>query len=198
MNGATCTDRAMNVVPICACVTGYTGLKCQTDINECASAPCKNAGVCQDLVNTFKCQCVAGYVGTVCQTNFNECASNPCQNGGTCIDAVNSFQCMCRPGYSGVQCETDISECGSSPCQNGGTCSEPAVNMFFCNCAPGMYRALRCAVCHLSLLVISFACLLFRGGGCLEHQDFPVCGVNSISMNVSALRVRMVQRAKIY
>lgn len=35
----------------CDCQTGFSGLLCVEDINECASNPCSNAGICQDLVN---------------------------------------------------------------------------------------------------------------------------------------------------
>ena len=39
---------------------GYTGVNCETNIDECASQPCVNGGVCQDLINKFKCSCPAG------------------------------------------------------------------------------------------------------------------------------------------
>ena len=40
-----------------------------TDIDECASAPCQNGGVCNDPVNSFQCVCTLGYSGIVCQNN---------------------------------------------------------------------------------------------------------------------------------
>jgi hypothetical protein len=40
-----------------------------TDINECSSAPCKNGGICKDLVNGYECACVAGYDGTTCDNS---------------------------------------------------------------------------------------------------------------------------------
>jgi hypothetical protein len=68
---------------------------CQTDINECSSNPCSNAGVCTDVVNGFTCRCTGGWSGLTCQVNINECASNPCRNGATCTDALNHFTCHC-------------------------------------------------------------------------------------------------------
>ncbi|MFN7843136.1 MAG: asparagine synthase (glutamine-hydrolyzing), partial [Pirellula sp.] len=37
----------------CVCPVGFSGLLCQTNINECASTPCMNGGVCVDAVNAF-------------------------------------------------------------------------------------------------------------------------------------------------
>ena len=39
------------------------------DIDECASNPCDNAGVCQDNVNGYDCNCAAGYTGVNCETS---------------------------------------------------------------------------------------------------------------------------------
>jgi len=76
------------------------------DIDECSSAPCQNAGTCNDQVDSYTCSCAAGYVGTHCETDVDECSSAPCQNGATCNDQVNSYTCSCAAGYVGVHCET--------------------------------------------------------------------------------------------
>ncbi len=34
----------------CTCVAGYSGLNCQSDINECASNPCVNGGSCTNAM----------------------------------------------------------------------------------------------------------------------------------------------------
>lgn len=37
------------------------------DINECASAPCLNGGVCLDGINQYTCDCGAGWNGINCE-----------------------------------------------------------------------------------------------------------------------------------
>ena len=40
-----------------------------TDINECASSPCKNGGSYTDGINSYSCKCVAGWQGQQCETS---------------------------------------------------------------------------------------------------------------------------------
>ena len=54
----------------CSCVIGFTGLHCETNIDDCASEPCAE-GVCVDGINKFTCNCSgssgSGFFGTRCQ-----------------------------------------------------------------------------------------------------------------------------------
>ena len=36
------------------------------DIDDCVTAPCKNSGVCHDLIKDFSCDCPAGFTGKTC------------------------------------------------------------------------------------------------------------------------------------
>ena len=38
------------------------------DIDECASNPCQNDGICEDGDNSYTCTCVSGYTGPNCET----------------------------------------------------------------------------------------------------------------------------------
>lgn len=53
--------RLMAVLSLC--LSGYHGLYCEEEYNECLSAPCLNAATCRDLVNGYECVCLAEYKG---------------------------------------------------------------------------------------------------------------------------------------
>lgn len=41
-------------------VSGWTGVLCDIEVNECDSAPCQNGGVCIDFVADYSCACHFG------------------------------------------------------------------------------------------------------------------------------------------
>eukprot|EP01045_Picozoa_sp_COSAG04_P010827 COSAG04_NODE_674_length_11272_cov_8.036248_6_plen_696_part_00 len=88
----------------CICSAGWEGANCGTDIDECDSAPCENAGACQQRVDSYTCTCSAGYDGENCSTDIDECDSTPCENAGACQQGVDSYTCTCSAGYDGENC----------------------------------------------------------------------------------------------
>ena len=104
-NGATCVDGEDSYT--CACVAGYSGKNCTTDIDECTSVPCQNGGICTDHVNSFSCACVKGFTGANC----TECGIGKGKNlTGHCEN------CM-HPNYSSVT--THNAACVAENCPDG-------------------------------------------------------------------------------
>ncbi|XP_023669871.1 lactadherin-like isoform X2 [Paramormyrops kingsleyae] len=52
---------------VCKCQSGFEGMHCQNNVNDCVSQPCKNGGICRDLDGDFSCRCPTPYVGKHCQ-----------------------------------------------------------------------------------------------------------------------------------
>ncbi|XP_053390840.1 fibropellin-1-like, partial [Mercenaria mercenaria] len=127
----------------CLCPSGYTGKKCEININECQSQPCLNGGVCVDTIGDFKCNCSSGFVGNTCEIDVNECISQPCLNGGFCKDSIDRFLCQCRTGFDGDRCQNVFDPCSSNPCERG-TCFHHST-LFHCLCPSG-YTGKKCEI----------------------------------------------------
>lgn len=120
-NGGLCEDLGGYAPQLsCRCLVGFTGPRCETNMDDCLMRPCANGATCLDGVNRFSCVCPPGFTGRFCTVNLDDCASQPCLNGGRCIDRVSSFQCVCLPGYTGMTCEVPLGESKElSPPMNG-------------------------------------------------------------------------------
>ena len=121
--------------------TGYTGIHCESNINECQSDPCQNKAVCTDLINGYRCLCFDGFDGVNCEKINGQCTKNPCRNNGTCHNEIQipnrqeTSVCTCLDGFSGRYCEYNINDCESNPCFHG-KCID-MINSFKCICNPG-------------------------------------------------------------
>merc|ERR1712038_1375989 len=91
----------------CQCHQGWTGDKCQLDINECqGNNPCKNGGTCTNLQGNYTCDCSnTGYRGRQCEEFMNWCSDGLCQNGGVCTSQLEGYHCECSSGYTGKNCQ---------------------------------------------------------------------------------------------
>ncbi|KAK5640278.1 hypothetical protein RI129_011089 [Pyrocoelia pectoralis] len=84
--------------------------------NECASSPCNNGGICQDLFNGFLCHCPEEWEGPTCEKDVNECAKYAgtdlgCQNGATCVNKPGTYECICSQGWLGIHCTRQTASC---------------------------------------------------------------------------------------
>jgi len=91
----------------CQCHQGWTGDKCQLDIDECqGNNPCKNGGTCTNLPGNYTCDCSnTGYRGRQCEEFMNQCSDGLCQNGGICTSQPEGYHCECSSGYTGKNCQ---------------------------------------------------------------------------------------------
>ena len=53
---------------ICNCAAGWTGNRCENEIDECGSSPCLNGGTCTDRMNGYECSCSDSFEGQNCET----------------------------------------------------------------------------------------------------------------------------------
>lgn len=133
-------------------------------VDNCASFPCKNNGICINQPNSYVCNCLAGYTGseyvsfkldfskvvtlpiifnslinnTSCSININYCSNNPCQNG-QCFPNLNSYTCFCNAGWTGQNCTTRIDYCASYPCFTGVCVNNETTSSYSCICPTGFY-----------------------------------------------------------
>uniref|UniRef100_A0AAV2KYH3 Sushi, nidogen and EGF-like domain-containing protein 1 n=1 Tax=Knipowitschia caucasica TaxID=637954 RepID=A0AAV2KYH3_KNICA len=182
LNGGQCIDDCITGNPsfTCSCLAGFTGRKCQIDVNECASSPCQNGGTCEDQINSFVCQCPPGYTGVRCEFDIDECKDKPCFNNALCVQGLGNFNCVCEPGYTGLLCENDIDDCESQPCLNGAQCIDHVYN-FTCVC-PANFTGAFCETEQVVLEVNSTEannqteeCLCQNGGVCMDPNGTCEC-----------------------
>ena len=119
---------------------GFTGKRCEINLDDCGGHLCQNGGKCIDGINTYSCQCPPEYTGQYCTQDVDECAIRPdiCQNGATCANTDGGYSCICVNGFEGKNCEINVDDCAQQPCLNGGTC-EDRVASYICHCPPGNY-----------------------------------------------------------
>ncbi len=106
LNGATCVDTAGSYT--CACVSGWTGTSCGTDVNG-ATRPVPSK-FCVSFV-IFKVQLTSQRAALYCVLPAcSECATlnGGCMNGGTCTNAAGSSACTCSSAWSGATCGLNV------------------------------------------------------------------------------------------
>ncbi|XP_041030622.1 aggrecan core protein-like [Carcharodon carcharias] len=69
---------------VCECPAGFTGERCEIDIDECHSSPCLNGATCIDGIDSFKCLCLPSYGGDLCEVDVEKCEDGWAKFQGHC------------------------------------------------------------------------------------------------------------------
>lgn len=76
-NGGTCLESNIDssIIPgefLCQCTPGWDPeYDCGVELEECASRPCKNNGICIDEINKFTCNCDnTGFTDKLCRSGL--------------------------------------------------------------------------------------------------------------------------------
>ncbi|XP_048453133.1 fibulin-7 isoform X1 [Rhincodon typus] len=120
----------------------WTGVNAScTEINECASNPCQNGGLCVDAVNQYTCTCINSWMGRHCQylgqTEWSDLSFN---RKPRCAEVERTQRCSCDAGFH----MSGSSE--NSVCQDVNECEvfqlEGIARLCMYNCVniPGSYR----------------------------------------------------------
>ena len=43
--------------------TGWAGMSCASNVDECANNSCQNGATCKDGVNSYSCECLSNFTG---------------------------------------------------------------------------------------------------------------------------------------
>lgn len=68
-NGGTC--RLDATAAVCDCPSGFSGVRCEVNIDDCSPEVCQNGGTCIDGVNTYRCVCAPGFGGEGCEIDLD-------------------------------------------------------------------------------------------------------------------------------
>jgi Notch-like protein len=113
---------------------------CAVDVDECASHPCQNGGMCKE---SFSGGLPAGTYTCVCQSGFG--------NGECDYTYITEYADECT-AMDGGNCDLDVNECESHPCQNGAICVDSTsdatvgIAQYRCLCDAMLWSGKQCEI----------------------------------------------------
>ena len=131
-----------------ACPNGYEGIRCEREIDERNTSPCRNGATCTDMLAAFVCTCAQGWVGPTCEQQsvlsllnagvFQYWQVTPPEQGH--CESLAAFLDL----YADMNLDSVGNECESQPCANGGVCFD-GEGEYLCICTED-YRGDNCEV----------------------------------------------------
>uniref|UniRef100_A0A8C1HCY8 Growth arrest-specific protein 6 n=1 Tax=Cyprinus carpio carpio TaxID=630221 RepID=A0A8C1HCY8_CYPCA len=120
----------------CHCFTGWSGVRCEKDVDECSRANGECEHHCNNTMGGYRCSCRHGYTlsghHTCLGEYVDECVETPDVCGSArCSNLDGSFECLCEEGFvydNITRSCVDVDECETHVCE------EECVN------TPGSFR----------------------------------------------------------
>ena len=123
----------------CACIPGFGGKLCETNVNDCRPESCQAGATCLDLLRDFECVCPQGKNGKSCGDVSPTRCQSKCQNEGLCVVTSVGPRCSCLAGFTGKECGQDLDECllESHDCDSTSTVCRNIIGSYSCLCHQG-------------------------------------------------------------
>ncbi|KTF89192.1 hypothetical protein cypCar_00036459, partial [Cyprinus carpio] len=86
----------------CHCFTGWSGVRCEKDVDECSRANGECEHHCNNTMGGYRCSCRHGYTLSGHHTclDVDECVETPDVCGSArCSNLDGSFECLCEEGF---------------------------------------------------------------------------------------------------
>lgn len=121
----------------CVCPAGFTGDRCETNIDDCAGNKCENNATCVDSVQSYECKCKPGFMG---KRFLHFYATSEWWKRTLVFEVGSTYLSVSVTSrfYAGVYCEAKIPFCSKeyNACQNGARCIDHETH-YTCECAAG-------------------------------------------------------------
>ncbi|XP_052802143.1 scavenger receptor cysteine-rich type 1 protein M160-like isoform X2 [Mya arenaria] len=146
-----------HITGICQCLTGWQGLQCTDDVNECSATRCIGANEkCVNLPGTYECECQDGHInyldgscvrecqqdkhGEICNLTCH-CTGEHARNESERVCDIKTGSCFCEPGWAGYECTEDVNEClNETICISANTDCRNTDGDYVCECIEGYVR----------------------------------------------------------